>query len=534
MFGREVGERTLRERTTRRTVRDTKRKPAGSQPPASATPPAPVLAALDERTLEILERRRRARRPMSRGWLLRRLLLAADLSGLSLAFLLASVAVGRVEGHGTLEPWIEFALFLATLPVWVVAAKLFGLYDRDEFLADHSTLDDFTRVLLLVTLGAFIFGLMTGYLQTSVTKVLIFWVFGILLVTAGRTTARLVARRTLAYVQNAVIVGAGDIGQLVARKLLQHPEYGINLVGFVDSEPKARRPDLGHLTVLGTPYELPEIVRTLGVERVIIAFSRDDPKRTLQLIRSLRDFWVQIDIVPRLFEIVGSNAELYELEGLPIVGLPPVRISPSSMLLKRTMDIVGAALLLLVTAPLFAFAAWRVKRESPGPVFFRQRRLGMNQREFTLLKFRTMRMDTDDGPHREYIKATMEGPIEPDSNGLFKLDRADAVTKFGRWLRATSLDELPQLINVLRRDMSLVGPRPCLPYEVEHFAPHHFERFLVPAGLTGVWQVTARGHSTFAEALDMDVLYVRSWSLSRDLSLCLRTPLHLLRPRATA
>jgi lipopolysaccharide/colanic/teichoic acid biosynthesis glycosyltransferase len=267
---------------------------------------------------------------------------------------------------------------------------------------------------------------------------------------------------------------------------------------------------------------------------VIIAFSRDDPKRTLRLIRSLGDFDVQVDIVPRLFEIVGSNAEMHTLEGLPMVGLPAVKISRSSMLIKRTMDVVGATLLLLVTAPLFAFAAWKVKRESPGPVFFRQRRLGMNQREFTLLKFRTMRMDADDRPHREYIKATMEGRIEPDSNGLFKLDRADAVTKFGRWLRATSLDELPQLINVLRREMSLVGPRPCLPYEVEHFAPHHFERFLVPAGLTGSWQVTARGHSTFAEALDMDVLYVRSWSLSRDLSLFLRTPLHLLRPRATA
>jgi lipopolysaccharide/colanic/teichoic acid biosynthesis glycosyltransferase len=187
-----------------------------------------------------------------------------------------------------------------------------------------------------------------------------------------------------------------------------------------------------------------------------------------------------------------------------------------------------------VTSPLFAYAAWRIKRESPGPVFFRQLRLGMNRHEFTLLKFRTMRTDTEDAPHREYIKATMQGRVEPGTTGLFKLDRHDAVTPFGRWLRKTSLDELPQLVNVLRGDMSLVGPRPCLPYETEHFAPRHFERFLVPAGLTGVWQVTARGHSTFADALDMDVLYVRSRSLSRDFSLCLRTPLHLLRPKATA
>jgi exopolysaccharide biosynthesis polyprenyl glycosylphosphotransferase len=535
MLGQSLGEGPERERTPRRTVRDTRRRPSGSESPRFVIPPAePSLAWLDERTLEILVWRRRVRHPTSRGWLLRRLLMAADLAGLSLAFLLASVAVAGFEGHGALDPWIEFGIFLAMLPVWVVAAKLFGLYDRDEFLADHSTLDDFTRVFLLVTLGAFIFGLMTGYLQTSVTRVWCFWVFGIFLVTAGRTAARLVARRTLAYVQNAVVVGAGDVGQLVARKLLQHPEYGINLVGFVDSEPKSRRFDLRHLTVLGTHDELPDIVRTLGVERVIIAFSRDDPDQTLDLIRSLREIEVQIDIVPRLFEIVGSNAQMHSLEGLPLVGLPPIKISRSSMLLKRTMDVVGATFLLLVTSPLFAVVAWKIKRESPGPILYRQRRVGMNQREFTLLKFRTMRIGTDDGPHRAYIEATMAGRIEPSSNGLFKLDRSDAVTPFGRWLRRWSLDELPQLINVIRGDMSLVGPRPCLPYEIRLFAPHHFERFLVPAGLTGSWQVTARGRSSFAEALDMDVQYVRSWSLSRDLSLLLRTPLQLLRPPATA
>ncbi len=516
-------------------VHDAGQSAAHRRSPNGTPIAARVLAAVDEQTLEILNRRRRASHRACRGWLLRRLLLTADLVGLSLAFLLATVVVGGFEGHGELAPWVEVGLFLATLPVWTVAAKLFGLYDRDDVLADHSTLDDFTRVFLLVTLGAFIFGLATGFMQTSVAKVLLFWLFGILLVMIGRAVARLGMRHTLAYIQNAVIVGAGDVGQLVARKLLQHPEYGINLVGFVDDQPTARRPDLRHLTVIGASEELPEIVRVLGVERVIVAFSNDDAERTLDLIRSLKHHEIQIDIVPRLFEIVGSNAHLYALEGLPMLGLPPARIRRSSMLLKRSMDVVGALLLLVVTAPLFAFAAWRIKRESPGPVFFRQRRLGMNQREFTLLKFRTMRLDADDEPHRQYIKATMEGRAAPSSDGLFKLDRSDAVTGwFGRWLRATSLDELPQLINVLRDDMSLVGPRPCLPYEVEQFAPQHFERFLVPAGMTGAWQVIARGHSTFADALDMDVLYARSWSLSRDISLALRTPLQLLRARATA
>jgi lipopolysaccharide/colanic/teichoic acid biosynthesis glycosyltransferase len=156
-------------------------------------------------------------------------------------------------------------------------------------------------------------------------------------------------------------------------------------------------------------------------------------------------------------------------------------------------------------------------------------------REFTVLKFRTMRVDTDTGAHRDYIKRTMTAAAAAEGNGLYKLDLGDAITPFGRLLRKLSLDELPQLLNVVRGEMSLVGPRPCIPYEVENFAPHHYERFLVPAGVTGLWQVSARANATFGEALDMDVAYARSWSLGLDLRLLGRTPVQLLRQRrATA
>ena len=166
-------------------------------------------------------------------------------------------------------------------------------------------------------------------------------------------------------------------------------------------------------------------------------------------------------------------------------------------------------------------------------MLFRQRRLGYDMRPFTVLKFRTMRVDTDQEEHRRYIESTLGHDASPNSNGLYKLDRSSSVTRVGRILRKTSLDELPQLFNILAGEMSLVGPRPCLDYETEGFAEHHFERFLVPPGLTGLWQVTARAKSTFGEALDMDVEYVRGWSLSLDLRLLLKTPLSLLRMRAT-
>ena len=499
---------------------------------------AEALAAVDERTLEILERRRRTSLPRGRGWLVRRMLLLADITGLSAAFTAAALAVGSSGVHDVLDTRLEFLLFFATLPGWVVLAKLHGLYERDEERADHTTVDDVVGVFHLITVGAWLFFLgawVTGLAAPQLTKLAVFWILAIVLVTSARSLVRGWCRNRIAYVQNTIVVGAGETGQLIARKLVQHPEYGINLVGFVDSEPKERREDLGNLTLLGSPDRLPGIVRLFDVERVVIAFSNDTEQQTLELIRPLRDLDVQIDIVPRLYELVGPKVGVHSVETLPLVGLPPARLSRSSWLIKRTIDVFGALAGLALTAPLFAFVAWQIKRDSPGPVFFRQARLGLSMREFTALKFRTMKVGTDDSVHRDYIRSTMTARAVPGANGLYKLEREDAVTRVGRWLRKTSLDELPQLINVLRGEMSLVGPRPCLRYETEGFAPHHFERFLVPAGITGLWQVAARANSTFGEALDMDVAYARGWSLGLDLRLLARTPFQLLRQRrATA
>ena len=492
-----------------------------------------ATGALDPRTLEILTHRGRAKKSRRRGWLVRRMLLLSDIAALAVAFLLA-VAIFRTAGQSVVR---ESLLLLTTLPAWVLVAKLYGLYEGDEERADHSTADELAGVFSLVTAGAwfvYVGGRLVDLPTPNLSRMVAFWALAILLVVVGRGLARALCRRSVMYLQNTIIVGAGDVGQLIARKLLQHPEYGINLVGFVDMQPKERRGDLEHLSLLGTPERLPEIVRLLDVERVVIAFSNGSNEETIELARSLRNLDVQIDVVPRLFDVVGPKVGIHTVEGLPLLGLPPARISRSSRLIKRSMDIGGASVALLVTAPLFALFALLIKRDSEGPVFFRQQRLGRDMEEFTALKFRTMRVDADDAPHREYIRQTMSPSAEIGRNGLYKLQREDAITPFGHWLRKTSLDELPQLINVLRGEMSLVGPRPCLGYETEHFAPHHFDRFLVPAGLTGLWQVRARGRSTFGEALDMDVVYARGWSLGLDLKLLCLTPLQLFRRQVTA
>jgi exopolysaccharide biosynthesis polyprenyl glycosylphosphotransferase len=503
---------------------------------------SPVLpdglgSTVDARTLEILEHRRRSAKIRRRGWLVRRTLLLADLLGLSLAFAAAVLLFGSVGPGDHVDLRSEIILFCLSLPGWLLLAKVHGLYERDEERADHTTVDDIVGVFHLVTVGAWVFSVgswVTGLADPKLPKLVAFWVFAIALVTFGRAVARASCRKSVTYLQNTIIVGAGDVGQLIARKLLQHPEYGINLVGFVDDQPKERRGDLRELTLLGTPEQVPDLVSLLDVERVIIAFSNERDERMMRLVRSLRELDVQIDIVPRLFELVGPKVGVHTVEGLPLLGLPPARLSTSARAIKRAIDISGAVIGLTMTAPLFAVIAWKIKRDSPGPVFFRQTRLGFNMREFTALKFRTMQVNTDDSEHREYMRSIMSSGAALGSNGLYKLDRTSAITPFGRWLRKTSLDELPQLLNILRGDMSLVGPRPCIPYETEHFAPHQFERFLVPAGLTGLWQVTARANSSFGEALEMDVAYVRGWSLGLDLRLLLRTPLQLFRQQVTA
>jgi exopolysaccharide biosynthesis polyprenyl glycosylphosphotransferase len=459
-----------------------------------------------------------------------RALLISDTVSLGTAFTL----VWGVVGPGISAS--AAAVFVATLPAWWLGAQLYRLYDRVE-RADRSTVEDFVGVLHLVTLGVWLTyaaAHVTGN-HPSASRFLAFWATAIPLVMVGRSFTHAFARRRHAYLQKAVIVGAGDVGQLVGRKFLQNPEFGINLVGFVDSEPKPLRNEVAQVPLLGSSSQLAKIVHEYEIDRVVIAFSSDRHEQLLQTISSLVPLGVQIDIVPRLFEAVGQESNVHTVEGLPVLTLAQRQSSRLSVTLKRLIDVVGGALILLVMAPVLAAIALAIKLDSRGPVLFRQIRLGMGMREFAMLKFRTMRSGTEDGPHRAYLRKIMDVKAAPlPTNHLYKLDRSAEVTRVGKLLRRFSLDELPQLVNVLRGEMSLVGPRPCIPYETELFESQHFERFAVPAGMTGLWQVSTRARSTFREALDLDVQYVRSWSLRLDLGLILRTPSRVFRKDGTA
>lgn len=338
---------------------------------------------------------------------------------------------------------------------------------------------------------------------------------------------QVVDRRPPAHVENVVVLGADASGQLIARRLLQHTEYGLNLLGFVGSRPPRLEPPIEQVPYLGTIAELAEIVRDRDVGRVIVT-GQVEEESGVELVYRLTRCDVEIDVVSRVSEVLGPVVDTREIEDVTLLTVAPALSSEQSLFLKRAIDLVGGTAMIVLTAPLFAWIAWRVRRDSPGPVFLRQTRLGMAMREFTMLKFRATVAEPDEGSHLEYIRQIVSRRVAAGDSGKDKLDRGDELTPIGRWLLRTRLDELPQLINVLKGDMSLVGPRPCLPSEVDDFLPHHFERFSVPAGLTGLWQVTTPARSSSLAAFEADVAYARDRSLVLDLRLLARTPLLLI------
>ena len=421
-------------------------------------------------------------------------------------------------------------VFVATIPLWVIGASLYGLYRRDVERADHSTVDDLLRVFHLVTVGTWLFFVVTelgGVVNPSVPRLLAFWFTATVLVTVGRAIARAVCRRSMAYVQNTVIVGAGKVGRSVALKLSSHPEYGLNVLGFVDADrPTSNgRPIPG---VLGSPDDLPQIVDSLGVDRVIVAFSNDSHGTTLDLIRSLQRR-VRIDIVPRLFEILGPGVELHTAEGLPLLGLPHLRLPPSALLLKR---------------------GWTSRSRWSRSSCSRRCSLSSRLRSSSTHRARLLPAGAS-GPSRPHLphlevphddrgrgdpqgRVRLLEPAQLPVRGLADVQDPGRPANHSRrtLLRSYSLDELPQLFNVLRGEMSLVGPRPLILTEDEHVVDWRRRRLDLKPGVTGLWQVLGRDGIPFEEMTTLDYVYVTSWSLFGDVKLILRTVPLLFRSHA--
>lgn len=402
---------------------------------------------------------------------------------------------------------------------WVGLAFIFGLYSESGLMTWASGLSDAPRLATAALLLAWpVLGL-TELLPLD-SPVLV-----ALVVTAAiacsdaisRGLARGYAHRVAPLRQRTVIVGSGVVADRLAERIQQHAEFGLQTIGLVDDEVHSVNEE-ERLPKLGSLADLDDLLEGERVDRVIIAFSRASHQDLLDCIRVCRNQRVAVDMVPRLFELVESGRSVTQIGGMPVlsIGAPP--LGKASRAAKRALDIAGSGLALLLLSPILLGIGLAIKLTSRGPVFFRQVRAGRGGTTFRVFKFRTMYADAEDRK-RDYEDAN-----EATDGVMFKIRDDPRITRVGGFLRRTSLDELPQLINVFAGEMSLVGPRPLILAEAEQAAQSwHARRLDLRPGITGLWQVSGRSDLPFQEMVRFDYQYVSGWSIARDIEILLAT-----------
>ncbi|MFL5885384.1 MAG: sugar transferase [Thermoleophilaceae bacterium] len=464
-----------------------------------------------------------------RGHHLRRRLLAADLLALFGAYVLATVWSPPVSVHvGHVVP--RPGLLVAALPVWMLLAYVHGLYHVGSRRADHGVADELWPVIQMTTVwswGVLLVARIAGLGTVHLGQLAAFWALSIVLVTSFRAAIRSWSRRRRWYVQNVLAIGTrAEMADMVT-KVARHPEWGLHMAACVDHQSRGVQPVdlLGDAPLLSGDVDVRAVIDALSIDRVVMAWSARDlhthaTEDRFELVHELSSGNIQVDLIPNWFEVLGSRLEVTEMEGMPLLTVPPMVLSRSSLFLKRAVDVTASALMLVVLAPLIATMAVAIKLDSPGPVLFRQRRIGKRGRPFMVLKFRSMHQDAD--RVKETVAALNHhgGGLE---EGMFKVRRDPRVTRVGRFLRRTSLDELPQLWNILRGDMSFVGPRPLIENEDRQIAGRYRRRLSLTPGLTGLWQVHGRSEIPFEQMVNLDFLYVTTWSMWNDLKILIKT-----------
>jgi exopolysaccharide biosynthesis polyprenyl glycosylphosphotransferase len=405
---------------------------------------------------------------------------------------------------------------LLFLPVLIVLFKVYGLYDRDVKRISHSTVDDLPWLVHADIVGSLLLWLYARSLpmgRLDFVEIVAFGVLTVVVVMSVRFLVRAVSARVTGA-EPALLVGGGRMADVLVGKLRAHPEYGLRVVGALTHSQSSASSPAG-LAVLGSIHDLGAVAARERVTRVLVAPVDVDGGELEELLRLCRDLSLKLSMVPQLSDVLGPAVEIDDVEGVTVLGVNPPWLSRSSRALKRAMDLGISVALLLVVAPLGILIAIAVKLDSRGPVFFAQERVGRKGKLFRLFKFRTMVTDAE-----QRRAALIEQSVDPH---WLKLDHDPRVTRVGRLLRRLSLDELPQLYNVLRSEMSLVGPRPLIPSEDELVLGWARGRLDLTPGITGYWQVLGRTRIPFEEMVKLDYLYVMNWSLWGDLRLIIRT-----------
>ncbi|MBN1658239.1 MAG: undecaprenyl-phosphate glucose phosphotransferase [Anaerolineae bacterium] len=418
-------------------------------------------------------------------------------------------------------PFLSFIPISLALTVLLLGIyKLSGVYDMprgsswfDE--AYHVLTGTATGIILTVFVIVFFF-------RPFLYSRLIFFYAGVLITVflaiarIGKRIARNQLRKRGLGVDRLLIVGAGEIGRTVMRNIVAHPTLGYHIVGFVDDDPEKGATDIGRFKALGSTANIPRLVKELAIDEVIITLPWMYHRKIVSIVAQCERQQIRVRIVPDIFQMTLSHLDVEDLGGVPMIGVKEVTITRTQRLAKRTIDILLSSIGLILLLPVFALIAVAIKLDSSGPVFFSQIRVGKGERLFSCFKFRSMYAGAD-AQKRQLLD-------QNEADGIFfKIRQDPRITRVGRLLRRTSMDELPQLFNVLMGHMSVVGPRPAPPDEVQRYLAWHKRRLEVPPGITGLWQVSGRSELTFDEMVLLDLYYIENWSPLLDFQILLRT-----------
>ncbi|HWH12646.1 MAG TPA: exopolysaccharide biosynthesis polyprenyl glycosylphosphotransferase [Solirubrobacteraceae bacterium] len=442
-------------------------------------------------------------------------------AGLATADVIAAVGslvlVGLVGGGRS--DWLG----LVAVPLVVVGGKLKGLYDRDEVLINKTTLDqapELFQLATLYTLLVWFFDVLAFDRPPTARQLALLWGALFVLTVAARRLARWVSRQ-LSSVERCLFVGSDESFMRLQAKLEVHDDRA-QLVGRMSIiEPESESES--ESDVVSHADQLDQLIDDLLVHRVVIEPNEASPQLTLDFVREANTTGIRISLLPRILEVVGSSIEVDDIDGLTLLGVRPFGLTRSAKILKRGFDILGSGVGLSVLAPVIGLITVLIRIDTPGPVIFRQTRIGRDGEPFTMLKFRTM---TDGADTQKRALLPMN-----QADGLFKIADDPRITRVGRTLRGLSLDEIPQLVNVWRGDMSLVGPRPLVIDEDARILGLDRRRSHLKPGMTGPWQILASSRVPLAEMVKLDYLYVANWSVWADVKILVRTLPYILARR---
>ena len=412
-------------------------------------------------------------------------------------------------------PEIEVYL-IGLIPVWIVFMFNIWLCGLYKPLRGKPISTEFYNIIKVTVLSILFLAASTFfYREVSFSRIqaAYFWVLVTFLIIVSHMLVRVIlmeARKRGFNLRHLLIIGSGDLGQMVAEKISLHPEFGMNIVGFLTGHPEKIGSEVSGSKVLGLYQEVSKIIKKYNIDQLYIALPLHAHDRMGKILENLEEETVDIKVVPDLLKFMNLQAGVEELDGLPVVNLNESPLYGWNIVIKRTSDIVLSALAIFVSSPLLLLIAIIIKLESRGPVIFRQERAGLDGKGFEMYKFRSMRVDAED----------KTGPVWASKED-------DRRTRLGTFLRKTSFDELPQLFNVLCGDMSLVGPRPERPVFVKDFKksiPQYMLRLKMKAGLTGWAQVNGwRGNTSLDKRIEFDLYYIKNWSLFFDFKIILLT-----------